>query len=144
MISAPNLSLLLIMACFWLVYLLVATQFLKPVGRLLDQRETQVRTAREAFDKAKRELAEALTRCEHELAQAAGQGQKTRAELRAAGEAARRAKLDVARKQGQERLAALGVELVSVTDEARTALRARCRELGRALAERLVERRIAS
>jgi F0F1-type ATP synthase membrane subunit b/b' len=136
--------LLLIMACFWLVYLLVSSQFLRPVGALLDERETQIRSARETFDKAKADLSEALAGCERELAQAAGEGQRTRAALRAAGEATRRAKLDAARQRGQEKLAALGVELTAVTDEARAALRSRCRELGHALAERLVERRIAS
>ncbi len=144
MISPPNLSLLLIMACFWLVYLLVSTQFLKPVGALLDQRETQVRSAREAFDKAKQDLFDAIARCERDLVLAAGEGQKARAALRAEGETARRAKLDAARLQGQERLTKLGGELSAVTDEARATLRARSGELARALAERLIERRIAS
>jgi F0F1-type ATP synthase membrane subunit b/b' len=142
--TAPNLSLLLIMACFWLVYLLVSTQFLKPVGALLDQREAQVRSAREMLETAKRELSEAIARCERELAQAAGEGQKVRASLRADGEAARRARLDAARVAGQERLAALAGELATVTDEARATLRARSGEVARALAERLLERRIAS
>lgn len=144
MISPPNLSLLLIMACFWLVYLLVSTQFLKPVGALLDHRESQVRSAREVFEKTREDLSEAIARCERDLAQAAGEGQKTRAGLRAEGETTRRARLDAARQQGQARLAALGVELAAVTDEARVSLRARSGELARALAERLVERRIGS
>lgn len=144
MISAPNLSLLLIMACFWLVYLLVSTQFLKPVGTLLDQREDAVRSARDAFARAKEELGEAIGRCERELAQAASEGQRLRAARRSEGEAARRARLDAARRQGQERLAALSTELAGVTEEARAILRAKSRELARALAERLVERRIAS
>jgi F0F1-type ATP synthase membrane subunit b/b' len=143
-ISPPNLSLLLIMACFWLVYFLVSSQFLKPVGALLDQRESQVRSARETFDEAKEALSDAIARCERELAQAASEGQKTRASLRAEGETARRAKLDTARAQGQERLAALAGELTTVTDEARAALRAASGDLARALAERLVERRIPS
>ena len=144
MISPPNLSLILIMACFWLVYLLVRTQFLKPVGSLLDQRESQVRTARETFARAKEELGEAIGRCERELAQAAGEGQKVRAALRAEGETARRAQLEAARSQGQERLAALTGEMAKVTDEARAVLRAKSAELARSLAERLLERRIAS
>jgi len=143
-ITPPNLSLLLIMACFWLVYLLVRTQFLKPVGALLDQREQQVRSAAETFSKAKEELGDAVARCERELVQAAAEGQKVRSTLRGEGEAARRARLEAARQQGQQRLAALAGELGAATDEARAALRARSGELARALAERLVERRIAS
>ena len=98
--SPPNLSLILIMACFWLVYLLVTTQFLKPVGSLLDQRESQIRTARETFAQAKEQLGEAIARCERDLAQAAGEGQKVRATLRAEGESVRRARLEAARQQG--------------------------------------------
>lgn len=143
MISPPNLSLILIMACFWLVYLLVSTQFLKPVGALLDQRDKVLRTARETFAQAKDRLSEAIAGCERDLAQAANEGQKTRAALRAEGEAARRATLDAARQRGQERLAALAGELAKVTDEARAVLRARSGDLARSLAERLVERRIA-
>jgi F0F1-type ATP synthase membrane subunit b/b' len=142
-ISPPNLSLILIMACFWLVYLLVSTQFLKPVGALLDQRDKVLRTARETFAQAKDRLSEAIAGCERDLAQAANEGQKTRAALRAEGEAARRATLDAARQRGQERLAALAGELAKVTDEARAVLRARSGDLARSLAERLVERRIA-
>ena len=143
MISPPNLSLFLIMACFWLVYLLVSTQFLKPVGALLDQRDKVLRTARETFAQAKDRLSEAIAGCERDLAQAANEGQKTRAALRAEGEAARRATLDAARQRGQERLAALAGELAKVTDEASAVLRARSGDLARSLAERLVERRIA-
>ena len=144
MISPPNLSLVLIMACFWLVYLLVSTQFLKPVGALLDQREQVLRTARVTFAQAKDRLNEAITGCERDLAQAATEGQKVRTALRAEGEVARRATLDAARQRGQERLAALGGELATVTDEARAVLRAKSGELARSLAERLLERRIAS
>lgn len=144
MISPPNLSLILIMACFWLVYLLVTTQFLKPVGTLLDQRETQIRSARDTFAQAREELGEAIGRCERELVLAAAEGQKVRATLRAEGEADRRARLEVARQQVQERLAGLTSELATVTDEARAELRAKSAELARSLAERLLERRIAS
>jgi F-type H+-transporting ATPase subunit b len=136
--------LILIMACFWLVYLLVRTQFLKPVGALLDQRESQIRTARDTFAQAKEQLGEAIARCERDLAQAAGEGQKVRATLRSEGESVRRARLEAARQQGQARLATLSGELTTVTDEARAVLRARSAELARSLAERLLERRIAS
>jgi F0F1-type ATP synthase membrane subunit b/b' len=141
-ITAPNLSLLLIMACFWLVYLLVSKQFVKPLGAILDRREAEVRSSREAAAGARLGLDEALARCERELAQAAGEGQRARAALRAEGEAARRARLDTARRQGQERLAAFGDELSRVTEEARAALRAQGGELARTLAERLLGRRI--
>jgi F0F1-type ATP synthase membrane subunit b/b' len=142
-LAPPNLSLLLIMACFWLVYLLVRTQFLKPLGALLDQRERQIRDAREAFSGARQQLDEAITRCERDLAQAAAEAQKERATIRVAGEAKRRECLEEARVQGQERLAALAAELERSTREARDSLRLRGRDLSHELAERLLGRRIA-
>ncbi|MFH1177153.1 MAG: hypothetical protein V1750_07075 [Acidobacteriota bacterium] len=144
MIAPPNLSLLLIMACFWAVYLLVRTQFLKPLGALLDLREKQVREARDGFASAQQTLAESLARCERELAQAAAEAQQDRARLRAAGEAKRREQLDRARAQGQALLAAHGAELEEATRQARDTLRVHARELSRALAERVLGRRVAA
>ena len=43
MFAPPNYSLFLVMACFWLVYLLVSTQLVKPLGRVLDEREARIR-----------------------------------------------------------------------------------------------------
>jgi F0F1-type ATP synthase membrane subunit b/b' len=143
-IAPPNLSLLLIMACFWVVYLLVRTQFLKPLGMLLDQREKQVREAREGHASAQQMLQEAIARCERELAQTASDAQKQRASLRAAGEAVRRQRIEAARTQGQERLAAVAEELEQAVQQAREVIRTRARELSRSLAERLLGRRVAA
>jgi F-type H+-transporting ATPase subunit b len=139
----PNYSLLLVMACFWLVYLVVSSQLVKPLGRLLDERERRVRTAREAFEQAGKAFADAVARCERELSVAASEGQRERASLRAAGDAARRARLEGARADAQQRLARLAAELEEASHAARAGLRARAGELARELASRLVGRSVA-
>lgn len=143
MLALPNYSLLLVMACFWLVYLVVSTQLVKPLGRLLNERGERIRTARETHERALAALAEAVARCERELAAAAGDGQKARAALRAAGEAARRGRLEEARSQVQQRLARLDAELDEASRGARASLREQTSGLARELASRLAGRRVA-
>ena len=143
MLALPNFSLLLVMACFWLVYLVVSTQLVKPLGGLLSQREERIRTAREINEHSRAALAEAVARCERQLAAAATEGQKARAALRAAGEAARRGRLEEARSQVQQRLARLDAELDDASRGARESLREQATGLARELASRLAGRRVA-
>ena len=139
----PNLSLLLVMACFWLVYLMVSTQMVGPLGRLLSERAQRIHEAHEAYDRARAALADAVAKCERELAGAASEGQKARATLRAAGEASRRARLEQARGQVQERLAQLDRELDAAARAARATLREKAVALARELASRLIGRSVA-
>lgn len=143
MLALPNYSLLLVMACFWLVYLLVTTLLVRPLARLLDERGRRVREAADAHEHARTALAEATTRCERDLASAAAEGQRERAARRAAGEAARRARMEAARTQVQQRLATLDVELAEASSAARGVLRQRSGELARELASRVLGRRVA-
>ena len=144
MVSPPNYSLLLIMACFWLVYFLVSSLLIKPLGTLIDERERRVREARDTVEKARQGFDDTMTRCERELAVVASSAQKERAELRGAGEAARRASLEAAREKGQVRLATLGQEIQQSSAVAQSELRNRAEILSRELAERLLGRRLAS
>jgi F-type H+-transporting ATPase subunit b len=141
--APPNFSLFLIMACFWLVYLLVYTQLVKPLGRVLDEREARVKTAREGFEQARQALTEAVARCEREVAEAASEGQRERASLRASGEAIRREKLEAARGEVQQHLARLSGELDEASRAARAVLRDRSGQLARELASRLMGRSVA-
>ncbi|HQU34774.1 MAG TPA: ATP synthase F0 subunit B [Thermoanaerobaculaceae bacterium] len=143
MLALPNYSLLLVMACFWLVFLLVSTQLVRPLGRLLAEREGRIDAARVGHERARAELTEAMAQCDREVASAAAEAQKDRAALRSAGEAARRARLDETRAQVQARLAKLGVELDEASRAARTVLRERGTELARELASHLAGRRLA-
>ena len=141
--AAPNYSLFLIMACFWLVYLVVYTQLVKPLGWVLDEREARVKTAREGHEQARQALAAAIAHCEREVAVAVSEGQRERAALRASGEAIRRDKLEAARAEVQQHLAQLSGELDEASRAARAALRDRSGQLARELASRLLGRSVA-
>jgi F0F1-type ATP synthase membrane subunit b/b' len=142
-LALPNVSLLLVMACFWLVYLVVSTQLVGPLGRVLSERARRIREARETHESSRAALDDAVARCERELAGAAAESQKARAALRAAGEASRRARLEQARTQMQERLTRLDAELDEAARAARADLRGRASVLARELASRLVGRGVA-
>lgn len=144
MTITPNLSLLLIMACFWAVFFLVSSQLVKPLGALLEERKRIVREGAELLGAAQNEARQALARCEQQLTEAAVEGQRERLAQRQQGEAARRARLDAAREEGHQRLAQLAAELDQVSREARSHLRDRSRELALDLASRLLGRRLAS
>jgi F-type H+-transporting ATPase subunit b len=139
----PNSSLFLIMACFWLVYLVVSTLLVKPLGRVLDEREGRAKAAREAYDRARGTLEEVVARCERELSAAASEGQRERASLRASGDAERRRRIEAARGEVQQQLARLAGELDEASRAARAALRERSSELARELASRVLGRRVA-
>ncbi|MGE5236637.1 MAG: hypothetical protein ACM3O7_09835 [Acidobacteriota bacterium] len=144
MIAPPNLSLLLIMACFWLVYVLVRTQFVTPLGKVLDERERRIREARETLTTSQERASAAIASCERELAAAASEASKQRAAMRAEGEAARRVRLEQARAQANERLLVLARDLDDAARVARGELRQGAETLARELAERLMGRRLAS
>jgi F-type H+-transporting ATPase subunit b len=140
---SPNYSLLLVMACFWLVYLVVSTQLVKPLGKLLDERDLRVKAAREGYELAQDALAEAVARCERELSAAASEGQRERALLRAAGDEGRRRKIETARSEVQQRLAEVSIELGEASRAARAALRERSAEMARQLASHILGRSVA-
>jgi F0F1-type ATP synthase membrane subunit b/b' len=142
-LTLPNYSVFVIIACFWLVYLLVRTQIVKPLGAVLDERARIAAQAQESHETAKKSLDEELFRCERELATAAAEAARDRAAERAAGEATRRAKLDAARAQAQERMAQLTREIELAGAQARSVLRVRTAEIGHELASQLAGRRIA-
>jgi len=143
-IAPPNLSLLLIMACFWMVFFLVATQLVKPLGAVLDERARRLEESKETLFGTQERFSAAVARCERELAAAASEAARERATQRAAGESARRAALDAARVQAQARLTELSGELEAASAAARAQLRTSSQALARELADRLVGRRLAS
>lgn len=144
MTITPNLSLLLIMACFWMVFLLVSTQLVKPLGSLLEERQRIVREGADRLGAAHADTRELMAQCERQLVEASAEGQKERAALRSEGEGARRARFEEARASGHERLSRLAADLERAGQDAREQLRLRSRELAVDLATKLLGRKVAS
>jgi len=141
-ITPPDLSLLFIMLCFWAVFFVVSTQLVRPLLRILDQREQQVRGARQDLEASRAQLQQAVAASEHELAAAAIEATRERAALRAEGETSRRARLDAARTLAQQRLSGLATELDEAAAAARAGLKAQTAQLARELASQVLGRSV--
>lgn len=142
MITPPDLSLVLIMLCFSAVFFVVSSQLVKPLLRILDQREHEAQDARGGLGAARAALQDALASSERELAVASAEATRERSGQRAAGEASRRARLEAAREVAQQRLASLGKELDAAAAEARAGLRSQVGQLATELATRMLGRRL--
>src|SRR5436190_22948680 len=64
---APDLSLLAIIAIFIVNYLIVRKFFLEPLNRIIDQRETEAKTAEQLYEEAMARFNEATTKMEEQL-----------------------------------------------------------------------------
>jgi F-type H+-transporting ATPase subunit b len=64
---APDLSLLAIMVIFVLNYLIVRKFFLRPINEVLESRETETRTAEQAYEEALARFNEATAQTEAQL-----------------------------------------------------------------------------
>lgn len=144
MITPPDLSLVLIMLCFWAVFFVVSTQLVRPLLRILDQREQQAEGARHDLETTRTRLQEAMAASEREMVAASVEATRERAALRAEGEASRRARLDGARELAQQRLAGLARELDEAAASARVGLRTQASQLARELAAQVLGRRVGA
>ena len=144
MITPPDLSLVLVMLCFWAVFFVVSTQLVRPLLRILDQREQQAQGARHDLETTRTRLREALAASERELAAASVEAARERAALRAEGEASRRDRLDGARELAQQRLAGLTRELDEVATSLRSGLRTEVGRLAQELAAHVLGRGIVA
>ncbi len=139
MLALPNYSLLLVMACFWLVFLLVSTQLVRPLGRLLDEREGRIEGgARGVRARPDRRSTEAVARCDRERG---GRGVGGAEGPRRAPRGRRGRPAGALERRHAPRCRrvwpSLGVELDEASRAARAVLRERGAELARELASRL-------
>lgn len=138
--NLPNYSFLLVVACFWLAYWVVDRQLLRPVLRILEEREERYTAGLRAFEEAKAAWETGTRQRESELAQAAAEAQKERTQLRTLGEEVRREKLEAARQEAQERLHAFLQQLEEETNMVRGSLPALAEAEARELATRFLGR----
>lgn len=142
--NPPNLSLLFIMACFWLTYWVVLRFLIKPVGAVADERRRRVESAESTWAAKHQEYLSATARLEGELEEAARAAGAARAELRREAQQRRQERLDAARQEVDQRLGAALAELGEQEEAARRELAEQARALATELASRLLERRVAS
>ena len=142
--TPPNASLILIMICFWVTFWLVQRFLIRPIVRVMTEREGRIAGAEREWAGKHEAYLSATARLEAELEQAARQAARVRGEKRQEAQGERQKLLDTARADAEQRLddALRGIERDA--SAARDDLRERAVALGHAFAERLVGRELAS
>ena len=142
--SSPNLSLVLIMICFWATLFLVNRYLIIPVNRILEERTGRIDGAEKEWVARNDDYLSATTRLEEELAEAAGRATQIRDTHRQQAYVARQSRLEETRRQADERLDLALEELARDESSARAELREYAENLARAFAGRLLGRGVAS
>jgi F0F1-type ATP synthase membrane subunit b/b' len=137
-----NLSLVLVMLCFWMTLWLVYRFLIRPVGAVVDERRHRIDDAQQEWTATNEEQLAAIAKVEEELTGAAKEAAGARAEIRQTALDERQSTLDAARAQADERLTAALGDLEQEADAARDELRRRAEELARMLAGRLLGREV--
>ena len=138
--TPPNLSLLLIMVCFWVTLWIVYRFLVRPVGSIVAERRRRIDDAQSEWSDKNDQYEAAVTRVEDGVATAAREAARIRAAARQQAMDERQAALDAARARADERLAAVLSTLDDEAEAARADLRKRAQELARLLAGRLLGR----
>jgi len=138
--SPPNLSLILIMACFWLTFWLVQRYLITPVGKTLGERRQLVETAHSTWQSKHQEYLSQISRLEGEMEEAVREAGQIRAELRQRAMEAREQRLGDARSTASARLDQALATLDTEATMARSDLQARAAELARQFASQLLGR----
>jgi len=142
--SPPNLSLVLIMICFWLTMWLVYRYLITPVGRVLAERQRRIDESQATWDATNADYLAATERLESELEKAARVAAGVRNEHRQQALDERQQKLEVARREADQRLGRALGELDEAASDARAELRDRARELAALFASQLLGREVRS
>jgi F-type H+-transporting ATPase subunit b len=142
--SPPNLSLVLIMICFWLTMWLVYRFLIGPVGQVLAERQRRLDESQATWDATNADYLAATERLERELERAARAAAEVRGEHRQQALEGRQQKLEAARREADRRLGQALEELDGAAGAARTELRGRARELAALFASQLLGREVRS
>ena len=142
--TPPNVSLVLIMVCFWMTLWLVSRFLIQPVAAVLEDRRRRIEGAQQEWSARNEEYLAAVARIEDEVQNAAREAAKIRVDAPQRAMDARDTALESARARADERLLHVVESLESDAEAARSDLHRRAEELARLLAGRLLGREMAS
>jgi len=142
--TPPNVSLVLIMVCFWMTLWLVSRFLIQPVTAVLEDRRRRSECAQQEWSARNEEHLAAVARIEDEVQNAARDAAKTRAEARQRAMEARNLAMESARARADERLTSVVESLARDAEAVRGDLHRRAEDLARLLAGRLLGREMTS
>lgn len=142
--TPPNVSIVLIMLCFWVTLWLVNRFLIRPVNAVLEQRHDRIDGAQRAWATKNEELLSATARIEEELVDAARAAGKTRETVRAGALQEKQQQVQAARDEAESRLEAALAGLSNDAESARVDLRNQAEALAEEFAQRLLGREVRS
>jgi len=140
--TPPNLSLLMIMICFWLTLWLVNRFLIVPIQGVIDERASKIDGAERKWLDGQEELRQATERLEAELSEAAKKAAALKARRRQEAVAAHEARMAEAREKAEAGLQTAVRKLADEAGKAREELRVSAEKLAVELAGRLLGREI--
>lgn len=138
----PDLSLFAIMVIFILNYLVVRKFFLQPVNAILEERESETRTAEKLYEEALTRFGEATAQTENQLHAAKREAAQVRDRFRAEAAAYRQQVVERTQGEAREMIGEADAKLTSDVTKARETIVRDAESLARLAAERLLGRAV--
>lgn len=138
----PDYSLFVILAIFFLTYLVVRRFFLMPINRILVEREGEHRSAEQLYESALARFNEATAAMESKLQEARREGSRLRDRFRSDAAAHRAEVLQRTNSQADVVVGEADARLKSDVAEARRQIVSESESLARLAAERILGRAV--
>jgi F-type H+-transporting ATPase subunit b len=139
---APDPSLLAIMVIFILNYLVVRKYFLQPVNRVLEERESETRTAEALYEDALAQFNEAAAQMESQLHLAKREASQLRDRYRGEAATHRQQMIDTTNEQARGVIGEAEVKLGREVETAKQQIVREADDLARLAAERILGRAV--
>lgn len=139
---APDLSLLAIIAIFIVNYLVVRKFFLRPINQIIEERETESRTAEKLYEDAMSRFNDATSKMETQLHVAKRDASSVRDRYRAEAGAHRNQVLERTQSEAKKVVAEADRKLTSDVSVAREKIVRESESLARLAAERILGRAV--
>ena len=137
----PDLSVLWVILIVMTMAIMLDRLLLKPILRVMEQREEAIRSARDLAERSASEARAAAAEFEQKTAAARAEIYKQMDEMRRTAMNERAEIMAVTRAEAEAQIAAASASIQADTEEARRRLSAEAEQLGAAVAERLLGRR---
>jgi F-type H+-transporting ATPase subunit b len=144
MIKAPDVTLIYVIFAFLIAYAILRKFLFTPLSAILEARESEEKTAARIHAESLEGLSNAINHIEQELARARREALKERETLRAEGRAHLEKKLGETRAAATATLERASAEIAGEARRSSEELPHQVRLLARALAEKVLGRRLAA
>ncbi len=131
-------SLLVIMAIFWATYAVVRIYLVRPIMRLLQERDSEIATARETFDQTQADVEARIAQQHEKLVEARAEAAAHRDRMLKEAQQARERLVAEAREETEAELQRALADLAAETAEQRRSLEARAERLAAAMTAKLM------